>query len=592
MKKTLYDITFLIELAKSFDGECLSDTFTTMSDKYHWRCMEGHTWYSKAQNVKSLRRWCPTCGRIKSDLNRRKFNITDLKDFAISKGGKCLSDKFTGVDKKYKWECAKGHTWEASFHKIKNGKNWCPTCAAINRSKKRIKHTITDLSNYAKQKGGECLSDTFANIKSKYLWQCDQGHQWYAVADNVINSNKWCPFCAPNYIGNIDEMFQIAKQRGGKCLSSSYKNTNHKLEWECSEGHKWKAIPSLIKRGAWCPICSQGIGERICREFFEQLLKTKFEKVRPGWLKTQEGNWMELDGYSDKLKIAFEHQGIQHYKNLKHFYSEKPEKFEQTQQRDKLKLQLCNNNGVLLIQIPSILDILGIENVRSFIKAELLKNGFETPTDFDKVEIDLSKIYIIDKLDELRKIAEQKGGILLSTQYHGIFEPLEWECEKGHKWSTPANQIKNNDTWCPYCIGRHKTIDDMQLLASKFEGLCLSDKYINNNTHLLWQCKLGHKFKSKPANVYSGYWCPICGRLKASLSRRKYSIGDMQKLAESKNGKCLSTEYLGYKTKLDWECENGHQWSASPEIMIRNNKWCKECKKLTSANQVNLPSGK
>jgi len=252
-------------------------------------------------------------------------------------------------------------------------------------------------------------------------------------------------------------------------------------------------------------------------------------------------------------------------------------------------LELCNESGVLLIQIPSILDILGIENVRSFIKTELLKNGFEIPTDFDEVEIDLSKIYILDKLDELRKIAEHKGGRLISTQYHGIFEPLEWECEKGHMWVVPANHLKNNNSWCPYCLGWHKTIVDMQILASKFEGLCISDKYINNNTHLIWQCKFGHQFKSKPANVHSGHWCPICGRLKSSLSRRKYSISDMQMIAESKKGRCLSSEYLGYKTKLNWECEYGHKWSELPEFIIRNDKWCKECKKNNRLKLQNSP---
>jgi hypothetical protein len=53
----------------------------------------------------------------------------------------------------------------------------------------------------------------------------------------------------------------------------------------------------------------------------------------------------------------------------------------------------------------------------------------------------------------------------------------------------------------------------------------------------------------------------------------------MNKIAESKNGKCISSEYLGYKIKLKWSCENNHQWEATPEMAMRNNKWCKQCKK-------------
>ena len=578
MGQTTYNISFLKELAKSFGGDCLSDKYTSMSDKYHWICSEGHKWSSKAQNVKSLGRWCPKCGRIKSDLSRRKYKIGDLIEYAENKGGKCLSETFHGVTEKYKWQCAEGHVWDASFHNIKNSGTWCPECAIMESSQKRIKYSIDDLKTIAIAKEGLCLSEKFINIKSKYLWKCKSGHEWLASFDNILNNNRWCPDCAKNHLGSIEEMQEMANKRGGICLSNKYINSKSKLEWTCAEGHKWQAIPSLIIRGAWCPKCGQGIGERICREFFEQIFNNSFEKARPNWLKTEDGNWMELDGYSVSLKIGFEHQGEQHYKKINYFYSTQPDKFHQTLNRDKLKVKLCLENGVKLIQVPSILDNLGINNVKDFLKSEFIKNSIQLPEGFDKLEINLSQIYCPNKLNELRKIAESKEGKLLSKHYHGIFEKLEWECKNGHKWEAAPNNIKNSNSWCPECYGRNQSIVDMQLLASKYEGICLSDNYLNNNTHLFWQCKLGHQFKAKPSNVTNGYWCPDCGKLKSSLSRRKYQIEDMQKIAFSKNGKCISKEYLGYKKKLQWECENGHIWEVSPELVLRNNSWCKKCK--------------
>ena len=578
MKNTTYDLFYLKELAKSLGGDCLSDKYTNLSDKYQWICSVGHKWSSKAQNVKSLGRWCRVCGRIKSDLSRRKYKIGDLIEYAENKGGKCLSETYHGVDKIYLWRCAEGHEWPTSFHKIKNSETWCPKCANIRNGEIRTKYSIDDLKTYAINKKGLCLSEKFINIKSVYEWQCSEGHKWPATFDNILNNKRWCPDCAKNHIGNINEMNDIAKSRGGKCLSIKYINSKTKLKWECAEGHTWPAIPSLIKRGAWCPKCSQGIGERICREFFEQIFDNSFEKARPNWLKTKDGNWMELDGYSEILKIAFEHQGEQHYKKIMHFYSDEPDKFHLTLNRDKLKVELCLENGVKLIQVPSILDNIGIENVKDFLKNEFIKNSIQIPKGFNEKEINLAQIYCPNKLNELRKIAEAKDGKLLSTHYHGIFEPLEWECKNGHKWEAAPNNIKNADSWCPNCYGRNQTIEDMQILASKFEGTCLSDKYLNNSTHLLWQCKFGHQFPAKPSNVTTGYWCPDCGKLKSSLSRRKYYIEDMQRIAISKNGKCLSTEYLGYKKKLKWECENGHTWDVSPELVLRNNIWCKKCK--------------
>lgn len=40
-------------------------------------------------------------------------------------------------------------------------------------------------------------------------------------------------------------------------------------------------------------------------------------------------------------------------------------------------------------------------------------------------------------------------------------------------------------------------------------------------------------------------------------------------LEAAKIKKVWRREYLGYKTKLDWECKNGYKYVASPEIILR-----------------------
>ena len=54
---------------------------------------------------------------------------------------------------------------------------------------------------------------------------------------------------------NIMEMQEIARQKGGKCLSNEYINARTSLIWQCNKGHKWKAEPQSIKYlKTWCPI--------------------------------------------------------------------------------------------------------------------------------------------------------------------------------------------------------------------------------------------------------------------------------------------------------------------------------------------------
>jgi len=68
------------------------------------------------------------------------------------------------------------------------------------------------------------------------------------------------------------------------------------------------------------------------------------------------------------------------------------------------------------------------------------------------------------------------------------------------------------------------------------------------------------------------------------MGRKKLTIEEMQTIAKSRGGKCLSKKYVNKSTKLEWECSKGHRWFASPNNVKNNNTWCDGCggnKKLT-----------
>lgn len=60
-------------------------------------------------------------------------------------------------------------------------------------------------------------------------------------------------------------------------------------------------------------------------------------------------NFLELDVYIPKLTLAFEYQGIQHFKPIKHWGGKKS--LEQVKHRDKIKKRLCKQNNIKLIYI-------------------------------------------------------------------------------------------------------------------------------------------------------------------------------------------------------------------------------------------------
>ena len=121
-------------------------------------------------------------------------------------------------------------------------------------SGKPIMITIEQLHQIAEERGGKCLSDSFKHSRYKLLWGCEKGHQWEARPAQ-IKQGTWCPYCAKRVKRTIEEMKQIAKSLGGKCLSDTYTNNATKLTWKCSRGHEWQATPNSILKGTWCRKC-------------------------------------------------------------------------------------------------------------------------------------------------------------------------------------------------------------------------------------------------------------------------------------------------------------------------------------------------
>jgi nucleoside-diphosphate-sugar epimerase len=57
---------------------------------------------------------------------------------------------------------------------------------------------------------------------------------------------------------------------------------------------------------------------------------------------------------------------------------------------------------------------------------------------------------------------------------------------------------------------------------------------------------------------------------------KKYTLSDMQQLAKSRGGECLSKEYTDLKTKMKWKCAFGHEWEATPKLPLTGH-WCPKC---------------
>jgi len=498
----------------------------------------------------------------------KPLSIEDMRELAQSKNGECLSTRYVGAQRKLRWRCDKGHEWEAQPNMVKNDGTWCPYCAG------NVKHTIEAMKNLAESRGGECLSDHYVNAFAKLRWRCANGHEWSATASSIKNHKTWCPVCAYDVVSTklslgLEEMRDIARSRGGECLSEVYPKRDHgKLRWRCRDGHEWEASPMMVKHAKqWCPICSSGFSERLCRAMFEALFDEKFPKTRPIWLKNSRGNRMELDGYNKKLGLAFEYHGVQHFEEKKFFH--RKSSLSLRQQDDNTKRVLCNAHGVCLIEVSYDIQP---EELQKYIYRQCEK--LEIPVTV-KPTINLANLdyYSRDRIEEMHSYAAAKGGKCLADRYVTVITPVMWRCKKGHEWKSAFHYIKNKGSWCPVCSGHMKlTLRDMQALAKARGGECLSIKYRNIMGKLKWRCKAGHEWEATANDVKnSGSWCPTCAGVK------KLDIDAMREAARNHGGACLSNKYMNNKTNLRWRCAKGHEWSATPENIRHQKSWCPYC---------------
>lgn len=561
-------------LAAARGGKCLSSEYVNTDTALTWQCAKGHTWENRPAKIKKGQ-WCPECA------GKKQRSIEEMRAFAESRGGKCLSPEYKSLQSQLEWQCAKGHSWKAKP------------------------------ANVVPPRGSALLP-----------------------------RNTWCPKCA-GLIVTREDLVALAEDRGGAFTSAVYTKARDKHMWRCCNGHEFPASPNSVKNGTWCPACNINFGEELTRIFIEAVFEAPFPKARPAFLRAEgAGCSLELDGYNESLSIAFEHHGAQHYRHVKHFHRTQ-EAFDAQRDRDRRKLHMCELNGVRLLVVPSIPDLTPLQNLPVVIAQQCRTLGLTTPRSPFEVEVDLGRIFRVSEFDLLKKLATERGGELLSASYLGGGVQLRWRCAEGHEWDATPSSVKLG-TWCATCAGinptekaeletlaarsafrilednwdidssqkrrltlicasghmfRHTTkqikrgrrcpvcaeaetitIQDARALAEAHGGLCLSTVYVNSQAGLTWLCSEGHVWTASYSTVKIGHWCRKCRMKQMGKDKRKYTIEDMRALALARGGQCLSTEYETVQDELAWRCANGHEWLAVASSVIgENGTWCQEC---------------
>lgn len=194
----------------------------------------------------------------------------------------------------------------------------------------------------------------------------------YVEKQKRANKAKWE---SPDFVKSQGLLlFSEMKRKIEKAASNlrvSKTDRPTRLCFECSEcGTKWKEHWCYHEKHLGrCPGCEphffKGIEEAKVRRIFERVTGWKFKKMRPKWLKGRGKVPLELDGYNEEHKVAFEYQGFQHYRPM---FGDRS--LVRTKKNDERKRLMCLRKGVALIRVPYFK-----KDLEGFIERKLSEAG-------------------------------------------------------------------------------------------------------------------------------------------------------------------------------------------------------------------------
>ena len=123
-------------------------------------------------------------------------------------------------------------------------------------------------------------------------------------------------------------------------------------------------------------------------------------------------------------------------------------------------------------------------------------------------------------------------------------------------------------------VRQQSMLDRLHDHAAALGGKCLAIAYRSQSMKVPWQCQHGHTWDAVPLNVLNHRtWCPECAR-----NKQRIPLQRLQDHAKARGGRCLSTsKYNRSKAKVTWQCKLGHNWKATPSMVLYKRTWCPAC---------------
>ncbi len=504
----------------------LSDKYENAQTRLLVQCCRNHQPYPTNWNTINQGRRCRDCMHENQRSNKsiKKSFLEILRETQrLNLKPLFKEHEYTNSHDRLPYECLKCcDVSYKSFSNISAGKK-CRKCAVKDSGQKQ-RHKFDIVLNDAEKVWllPLFIEEDYQSKRFDHPYLCVKCGKIIWKTPKVVKIGHGCQSCSAKNSGakkrlSLKEVRADAAKMNLKIIGSSkpYQNQGSKLRYFCLSCRKEELRrPADVRAEKGCSNCSSGISERICREYFSQILNSEFPNKRASWLVNSRGNPMSLDGYSEELQIAFEHDGEQHYSLGTHFITTN-KKLKQRILDDGLKADLCRENGVTLIRIPALGTRTPRHELQILIINSLREAGIKVPKEKEKLRIipGLNKLFI-----DQAKIYEQNVAKLCIkiqiSDWMGLRSAIDHKCTScGYKWFRQPCSL-DNKKGCPKCAGNAPlTRAEILKTIERFGAVLLKYDFSNRKSTIKVKCVTAeHKYEGRYYDFQKSWkaGCPIC----------------------------------------------------------------------------------
>lgn len=384
----------------------------------------------------------------RSERKITKSTEQDILGFIVKSGCQPLS-RYGGSTTPISIRCKCGQIFDRIPKLIQRSNVlFCKKCRYENQATQQTKRR--DYSKMIEKMGGEIIGILPQKTSDRVQIKCGKhGILFDARVSNLVHGHWNCPKCSGKYLITKEECSEFVSKRGGVFISNEVKSAIEPLLVRCSSNHEFEISWNRLKSGRWCGRCSKSrfIGEEIARQFMEFVFNHKFKKSKPKWL-TNNANRLELDGYCEELKVAFEYDGDQHFRHVTKFSKTNLEDIQKT---DDIKNKLCKESGVILFRFKEPWKDIPVQ-----FKEQNKIFGIGAKNDPDKFDPDVKFAYLGKAERQISRLIEalaKKNWEYLSGDYLGVNSLMNIKCPNGHAITRHFTSVVHKGIfYCRECV--------------------------------------------------------------------------------------------------------------------------------------------